>query len=172
MPSATVARASTQDGSSGTPVAQGVNEQGGSPTPIIQTMIAEGNKSTYSVGSRTGLTAADAPTGGDMTTGAFAGASGANLTAVNNALAAELRATCGTASAVLTGRLALYDESNNFLAFSETIQFVSDATLRLGNATGDFVCQRAIVDLGRAVKARFFVDSVSAGTWAIYLNPL
>lgn len=172
MPISTVARASAQDPTTGTPVAQGTNELGGSPTPIIQTMIGEGNKSTYSEDSRTGITAADAPTGGDMTTTGFAGSSGANLTDVYNALTAAIRATCDTASAVLTGRLALYDGSNNCISMSEPVSFTADPTLRLGNATGDFVSPRVLVDLGQARKVRFFVDSVSAGTWAVYVRPV
>lgn len=164
-------RAGTQDNSSGTPFPTGANEDGGARVP---TAILVGNKTTFSEATaRTGITGADAPTGGDLTTTGFAGSAGANLFALGNALAVQVRATCNTASKTLTGRLMMYDGSNNFLYTSEPISFTSDATLRLGNGSGDFVCQRPqVIDVGPAVRARFFVDSVSGGTWAINCRPI
>lgn len=163
-------KASTQDGSSGTPVAIAANEDSG--TNALQATVPVGNKTTYTEASRTGITAADAPTGGDLTTTGFAGSAGANLADAGNALTLSCRATCSAASKVLTGRVVLYDGSNNALAVSESITFTADATLRLGNASGDFVCPRVLVDCGQARKFRFFVDSVSGGTWAIYVRPV
>jgi len=163
-------KGSTQDTSGGTPVATVVNED--DSTKAVQAVAPVGSKSTWVSIPRTGITAADAPTGGDMTTTGFAGSAGANLGDVGNALTADVRATCGTAGATLTGRLALYDGSNNFLAMSESLSFTSDGTLRLGNAAGDFISQRLLVDLGHARKVRFFADSVSAGTWAVYVRPI
>ena len=163
-------KSSTQDASAGTPVATGTNEDSGSVA--LQANVLVGNKSTYSELSRTGLTAADAPTGGNLTTTGFAGSSGANLGDCGNALALAVRATCGTASAVLSGRVVFYDGSNNPIGLSEPITFTADALLRLGNATGDFVAPRVIVDAGQARKYRFLVDSVSAGTWAVYVRPI
>jgi hypothetical protein len=163
-------KTSTQDTSTGTPVAIIVNED--DSTKPIQANAIVGNKSTYSEVSRTGLTAADAPTGGDLTTGGFAGSAGANLGDCGNALALACRATCGTASKTLSGRLIFYDSSNNALGVSESMSFASDSTLRLGNASGDFVCPRVLIDAGQARKFRFFVDSVSGGTWAVYVRPI
>jgi hypothetical protein len=163
-------KASTQDASAGTPVATATNED--DSTKALQATVPVGNKSSWSETARTGLTAADAPTGGDMTTTGFAGTSGANLFDCGNALSCSARATCDTASATLAGRLALYDGSNNCLGLSELLTFTSDATRRLGNATGDFVAQRYLADLGAARKARFFVEAVSAGTWAVKCQPV
>ncbi len=163
-------KASTQDGTSGTPVATIVNEDSGSVA--LQANCLVGNKTTYSELSRTGLTAADAPTGGNLTTTGFAGTAGANLGDCGNALTLACRATCDTASATLTGRIVFYDGSNNAIGLSESISFTSDGTLRLGNATGDFVTPRVLVDAGQARKFRFKVDSVSAGTWAVYVRPI
>lgn len=162
-------KTSTPDATNGNPVAIVVSEVG---SVDIQEVAVVGNKTTWSETSRTSLTSADAPTGGDLTTTGFAGTSGANLIDVENAMSASVRATCGTASATLTGRLVLYDGSNNAIGYSELLTFTSDATRRLGNASGDFVAQRVIVDTGAARKCRFFVESVSAGTWAVYVRPL
>lgn len=170
MPTGTSYRGSTQDGSSGVQVAQATTEVSGSGT--LCTGVQEGNKTTYSETSRTGITSADAPTGGDLTTTGFAGTSGANLIDLGNALNALVRATCGTASASLSGRLIFYDGSNNATGVSASLSFTSDATLRLGNATGDFVSPTTLTDVGAARKCRFFVDSVSAGTWAIFVRPV
>lgn len=166
----TSTKASTQDNSTGTAVATAVNED--DSTKNLQAMVLVGNKTTFAEASRTGLTAADAPTGGDLTTTGFAGSAGANLTDCGNSLTAAVRATCGTASATLTGRVIFYDASNAAIGMSEQLTFVSDATRRLGNAAGDFICQRQLVDFGQARKFRFFVDSVSAGTWAVYVRPV
>lgn len=164
-------KASTQDTSTGTPVATAVNEDGSAGN--LQIVVPMGNKTSLAETSRTGLTGADAPTGGDMTTGGFAGSSGANLFDLGNAMACQIRATCSSASATLTGRLAFYDGSNVCLGLSESISFSSDATLRLGNGSGDFLCRaNQMVDVAGARKARFKVDSVSAGTWAIYARPI
>lgn len=165
----TTGRGSTQDGSSGVPAAVAVNEDG---SALLQAMAPVGNKTTYTEASRAGITTADAPTGGDLTTAGFAGSAGANLFDIGNALALHVRATCGTASKVLTGRVVFYDGSNNALSVSETLTFTSDATLRLGNASGDFVCPDTLIDARAARKARFFVDSVSGGTWAVYCRPI
>ncbi len=134
--------------------------------------VPVGNKTTWAETSRTGLTGADAPTGGDLTTTGFAGTAGVNLIDMGNALAVHLRATCGTASAILTGRLVLYDSSNAAIGVTATLTFTADGTLRLGNAAGNFVCAHAIQDVGGARKCRFFVDTVSAGTWAVYIRPI
>lgn len=164
-------RASTQDNTGGTQVATVTREDGAAG--LLQGMVPLANKTTFSETSRTGLTGADAPTGGDLTTSGFAGSSGANLFDLDQAMACQVRATCGTASATLTGRLAFYDGSNNPIGMSETLTFTSDGTLRLGNASGDFVCRaNLLVDVAGARKARFFVDSVSAGTWSIYARPV
>lgn len=162
-------KASTQDTSTGTPVAAGVNENG---SGTVQAVTLIGSKTTWGEVSRTGLTAADAPTGGDLTTAGFAGTSGANLGDAENALTLACRATCDTASKALTGRLVLYDGSNVAIGLSEQVTFSSDATRRLGNATGDFVSQRYLLDSGQARKFRFFVESVSGGTWAVYVRPI
>ena len=164
----TAYRGSTQDSSAGVQVAVAVNEDAAGQ---LVAGVQSGNKTTYSETSRTSLTTADAPTGGDLTTGGFA-ASG--LIDLGNALNAEVRATCGTASATITGRLIFYDASGTPLCqgTSQTLSFTSDATLRLGNATGDFVCPKLLVDVGAARKCKFFLDSVSSGTWAVYVRPV
>jgi hypothetical protein len=158
-------RSSTVDSSAGALVAIASNADGSSG--VIQASAPVALKETYSETSRTALTAADAPTGGNMTTGGF-GSSG--LVDVGQALQAQVRASCGTASAVLTGRLAFYDESSACIGMSETVTLTADGTLRLGNASGDFVTQTYLVDLRGATQVKFKVDSVSAGTWAVYVR--
>jgi hypothetical protein len=170
MPTTTGYRGSTQDGTNGVIVAQAVDEVNSGNTLVSG--VQEGNKTTYAETSRTGITAGDAPTGGDLTTTGFAGTSGANLFDAGNALNVAVRATSSTASATLTGRLIFYDGSNNPLGFSREFSFVSDPTLRQGNATGNFVAQVDMVDCNQARKAEFFVDTVSAGTWSIYCRPV
>lgn len=166
MPTGTAVKASTQDLSLGTPVAQGTTEV--TSSGALQTMILEGNVSTYSVGAaRTGVTSADTPTGGNMTTTGFAGSAGANLNDKGNSLNIAVWCTCDTASRTLQGRIALYDSSNVCIGMTRTIAFNSDPTLRLGNATGDFIAGVELVDANQARKYRVFVDSVSGGTWAI-----
>jgi hypothetical protein len=161
-------KSSTQDTSTGTPVATGNNENG---TGAIQAFVAVGNKTTWGEASRTGLTTADAPASGNMTTTGFAGAAGANLSDFENALSCQVRATCGTASKNLAGRVVFYDSGNNCLGYSESVSFLSDATKRLGSGTGDFISQTQVVDVKTARKGRFFVESIDAGTWAVYTNP-
>jgi hypothetical protein len=167
MPQSTGVHASTQDNSAGTLVAQATSEVSGSGT--LQTTVAEGNKSTYSEVSRTGITTADTPVGGDLTTGTF-GSSG--LIDCGNAINLALRATCSSASATLSGRVVLYDGSSNPIGYSEAVNFAADATLRLGNGTGDFVSQRVLVDVASARKVKFLVTAVSGGTWAVYARPI
>ncbi len=135
-------------------------------------MVPVGNKSTYPETARTGLTGADSPTGGDLTVTGFAGTAGANLIDIGNALAVMIRGTSSTASAVLTGRLILYTVGNAALGATATVTLTADGTLRLGNATGYFVANVAIQDVGAARKVRFFVDSVSAGTWTVNVTPV
>ncbi len=147
----------------------GRNEDGAGS---IGSIIPVGNKSTYLETARTGLTGADSPTGGDLTTTGFAGTAGANLIDVGNALAVMIRGTCGTASAILTGRVILYTALNAALGATATVTLTADGTLRLGNATGNFIANVAIQDVGAARKVRFFVDSVSAGTWTVQVTPL
>ena len=163
-------RASTQDNTAGTQIATTVTEDG--TAGVIQAVVQVGNKSAYTDIIRTGVTAADAPTGGDLTTTGFAGTAGANLLDLGNCLSVTVRATCTVASATLSGRVVFYDASNNPLAYSESLSFTSDGSLRLGNATGDFVVARQIIDAGQARKARFLVVSVSAGSWSIYARPI
>jgi hypothetical protein len=107
-----------------------------------------------------------------MTVSGFAGAGGSNLLDLGNALSMMCRATCDTASASLQGFVAYYDVNAVFLAKSEVLSFAADATLRLGNSSGNFICQRFLIDNGRARKARFFVTSVSAGNWSVFINPI
>jgi hypothetical protein len=158
-------KGSTQDSSAGTVVATASVADGSSGA--LQASVPVGLKETYSETSRTALTAADAPTGGNMTTGGF-GSSG--LVDVGQALQAQVRGSCGTASAILTGRLAFYDESSACIGMSETVTLTADGTLRLGNASGDFVTQTYLVDLRAATQVKFKVDSVTAGTWAVYVR--
>lgn len=170
MPLTAAARAATVDLVLGVQVAQAQSEVSGSG--ILQTIVTEGNKTSYPETSRTALVAADAPTGGDLTTTGFAGAAGVNLFDCGNALTLAIRATCTVAGATLTGFVVLYDVSANPLGKSEAVTFTADGTLRLGNAAGDFVSTRALVDCGAARKARFFVSSVTAGSWSVYARPV
>jgi hypothetical protein len=161
-----VAKASTQDNSAGVPVATTTNEDGSAGNIGLTAQV--GNKTIYAETSRTGLTAADAPTGGNMTSGGF----GTSLIETGNMMQAMIRATCGTASATLKGRLAFYDSAGACIGISPQQTFISDATLRLGNASGDFIAPPVLVDLQGARQVKFFVDSVSAGTWAVYVRPI
>ena len=163
-------RAGTVDGTNGVQVATVPPEDGSGGQ--LQAIIQVGNKTLMGETARTTLTAADAPTGGDLTTTGFAGTSGANLFDVGNCLSVAVRATCDTANATLTGRLVFYDGSNNPLGYSESMTFTSDSTLRLGNASGNFVAARQLIDAGQARKARFLVTSVSTGTWSVYCRPI
>jgi hypothetical protein len=163
-------KASTQDAAGGIPVATVVNED--DATKGLQANSLVGAKETWAVGSRTPITAADAPAGGNLTTTGFAGSAGANLADCGNALTLACRATCDAASKTLAGRLVFYDSANAPLGLSEPISFTSDPTLRLGNAAGDFVSPRVLVDAGQARKFRFFVDSVTGGSWSIYVRPI
>ena len=160
-------RGSTADGSSGVQVAGAVYEGGAGPT--VPWGVGVGNKSTFAVVDRTGLTDADAPTGDDLTVATGFGSTG--LCDLANSLNASVRATCTVAGATLTGRLVWFDETPLAIGISAPITFTSDATLRLGNASGDFVAIPQLVDCGVARNCRFFVDSVSAGTWAVYVRP-
>ena len=162
-------KASTEDNTNGTPVATITPEVG---SPAIQATASVGHKTTWSETSRTSITAADAPTGGDMTTTGFAGSAGANLFDCENSMSVAVRATCDTANKSLTGRVAFYDGSNACLGYSEQMTFASDATLRLGNAAGNFIAQRQVIDAGSARKAEFLVTSVSGGTWLVYCRPI
>ncbi len=141
------------------------NEDG---TGELKAVVPCGNKTTYGETGRTALTGADNPTGGDLTSTGF----GVSLVDLGNALSVHLRATCGTASAVLTGRVILYDISGNAIGSLATVTFTADATLRLGNAAGNFIANTAIQDVGGARKCRFFVDTVSAGTWQVFVRPI
>jgi len=157
---------STADNSTGVAVPGAVAEGSIPPPPWG---VGVGNKETFAATSRTGLTAADAPTGGDLTTGGFGSA---GLVDCSNCLNVAVRATCNTASAALSGRLVFYDSSSNCLSISTTLAFVSDPTLRLGNGSGDYVCNPQLVDVGAARQCKFLVDSISAGTWAVYVRPI
>lgn len=163
-------RASTQDTTAGTQVATATNE--GAAAGVIAVSAIVGNKTTWAEASRTGITTPDAPTGGDLTTTGFAGASGANLADAENALSLSVRATCTVANATLTGRIIFYDATPAPVSYSESVTFSSDGTLRLGNASGDFVSQRVLLDCGQARKFRFLVTAVSAGSWSVYARPI
>lgn len=162
MPTSTAVRASTQDGAAGTQVAQATNEVG---TGAVQTIVPEGNKTTYSETSRTSLSAVDTAT--DMSTSGF----GTSLIDIGNALSLHVRASCSAASKVLTGHLVFYDASSNPISISETITFNSDASDRLA-AAGDYICQCTLIDARAARKCKFYVDTLSGGTWAIYVRPV
>lgn len=161
------AKASTQDNTSGTPFATIASEEG-TPEPI-QGVGLVGNKSTYAELSRTAVTAADAPTSGDLSTSHFAGSAGANLQDLGNALAVAIRATCTVAGTTMSGRVVFYDGSNNPIGYSELVTFTSDGTLRL-SASGDYVSQRAVVDAGAGRKAAFLATSVASGSWSVYIR--
>lgn len=163
MPVSAVVRGSTQDSSTGVPVAAGVNEV--TSGNILQTTIQEGNKTTYAATARTGLTAADANT--DMSTTSFASAA---LIDVGNAMCCVIDGKSSVASATISGRLILYDGSSNCIGMSELVAFQADATRRI-TAAGDYVSSIAIADVGRARYVKFFVEAVSAGTWAITTTP-
>jgi hypothetical protein len=170
MPQSTGTRASTQDSSAGTLVATAVDEV--TSGNALQVVVNEGNKSTYSETSRLTITTPDAPTGGNVTNGS-GGFGNTGLIDAGNAMAAALRATCTVASATLTGRLVLYDASGNCIGISTSIVFTSDPTLRLGNASGDFIAVgNQLVELAGARQCKFFVDTVSAGSWSLYLRPI
>lgn len=161
-------RGSTQDGTSGTQVAQAANESSGAGA--LQATAPVGNKTTYAEVSRTGVTTADTATT-DLSTTGFAGSAGANLGDAENALTLAVRATCDAAGKTLTGRVVLYDGGNNPLAVSESLSFTSDAALRL-SAAGNYVCPRQLIDCGQARKFRFYVDAVTGGTWAVAVRPI
>lgn len=158
-------RASTQDGTNGTPVATAVNEDSGSNA--LQAVVSVGNKTTYAEASRTGLTAADAPSGGDLSSSGF----GTSLVNAANALSANLRATCTVSGATLVGKLVHYDASGNPTGYGPAVTFTSDGTLRL-SSSGDYVSQRVVQDLGAARQVKFFVVSVTAGSWSVYVRPV
>jgi hypothetical protein len=162
MPTGT-SRASTQDNSAGVQYATTPNEDGGQPFQAVATVTG---KTLYArTAHRTGIAAADTP--GDMTSAGF----GASRLSVYNAGSIHVEATSSVASAILVGQLAFYDESGNFAGFSQQVVFTSDAANRLGSGTGNFVCPAAILNLGASLAVRFFILSISAGTWAINVRP-
>ncbi len=165
MPVSSSARGSTADATNGVQVAQSTNEVGAGP--ILQTVVVEGNKTTYSEGSRTGLTTVDSAT--DLSSSGF----GTSLIDLGNAARITLRATCstGTSAPTLQGRLVHYDASGNVISVGELITFLADATRRI-TAAGDYVCPRWITDAGQARKVKFYVESISSGTWAVYVRPI
>jgi|SRR5215831_2476302 len=165
----TATRSSTQDSSTGTQVATAINEDSGGGA--LQASIPVGNKTTYSEGSRTGLTTADTSTT-DLTTAGFAGSAGANLIDISNALSLVIRAQSNTASKILTGRVIFYDGSNNPIAFSESLSFTSDASLTIAGSGQKYPSQHQIIDAGASRKVRFYVDSISGGTWDICVRPV
>ena len=169
MPISTSYRGSTQDNANGVQVAQATVEVSGAG--VLVTGVNEGNKTTYAnTPTRTGITTNDTTTT-DLSTSGFAGGSGANLVDLGNALNVCVRVSCSVASATLNGRLIYYDGSNNPIAYSENMTFVSDSTVRL-SAAGDYISQHYITDVGEARKVRFYITSVSTGTWAIYVRPI
>jgi hypothetical protein len=93
--SLTSVRASTQDATTGTPVAAVANRD--DSTKAIQANALVGVKTDYTVLSRTSVSSADAST--DMSTSGF----GTSLGDVGNSMHVELRAQCDTASKNLTG---------------------------------------------------------------------
>lgn len=159
-------KASTQDSTSGTPVAIATNENG---SGNIQVFGQIGSKTTWGETSRTGLTTNDTGTT-DLTTSGF-GASG-GLIDLENAISIEVRCACDTASKVLTGRAIFYDGSNNPLSFSETLSFTSDASLTIAGSGQKYPSQRQIIDVGQARKCRFYVDSITGTTWNVYVRPI
>ena len=163
----TTVRSSTQDGSAGTPVMAGLNEDG---SATLQLVALVGNKTTYAEAVRTAITAADTAVV-DLSTVGFAGTSGANLTDCGNALVLTCRASCSVPSGTLTGRVVLYDGSNAPISLSEVVTFTSDGSRRL-SAAGDYVVARTLIDAGQARKFRFYVESVSAGTWTVAVRPI
>lgn len=160
----TQVRASTQDSAAGTPVATAVNEDAAGD---LQAMVQVGNKSTYASTARAGITAADTATT-DLSGSGF-GASG--LIGLGNAQSAAVRATCTMPYLSITGVLVLYDGSGNPLSVSKPIVFCANRTLRI-SAAGDYVSETAIVDVGRAVQAKFFAQTVQGGSWTVYIGGL
>ena len=167
MSQSTAIRASTQDNSTGTQVAQAVNEVTGAGA--LQTVCIEGNKSTYNDIVRTGLTAADTAT--DLSTVGFAGTAGANLLDLGNALSVTVRGTCDTANKTLVAQIIFYDAALTPLSKSEQVSFNSDAILRQ-SAAGYYISQRAIIDAGQARYARVYVVSMTGTTWNVYARPI
>lgn len=169
MPISTVARGSTQDGTSGVPVAQCTNESG---SGILSAGVAEGNKSTYTGQTRSSQTSADTATT-DLSTAGFAGSSGANLCDVSNALNIHISGQCSDDLETLTGRIIFYNSSDAPIGMSEIITLTSDSAVRV-SSSGDYLAYVTpqLVDAGRATQARFYILTVSAGTWSITITPV
>jgi hypothetical protein len=165
MPTSTAQRGSTQDNSSGVQVAQGNTEVTNSG--VLQTVIEEGNKTTYAETGRTGLTTDDTGTT-DLTSGGF----GTSLADCGNALSVYMRAACSVASATLTGFLVFYDGSGAPIAMSTTYSFTSDATKTIAGSGQKFPCVKQMTDCGAARQCKFYVLTVSAGTWNVYVRPI
>lgn len=162
-------RASTVDGTAGLQVSTVTPEDG--TAGVIQGTVALSNKTAYAEVARAPITAADVAT--DLSTAGFAGSSGANLFDIANCGVVQVRATCSSPSATLTGRLVFYDGSNVPVSLGDVaaITLTADATRRV-SASGDYLAPRVLVDAGAARKARFFVEAVSAGTWSVSCRPL
>ncbi len=162
----TAYRGSTQDGAAGVQVATAVNESGAA-SGALTAGVQVGNKSTYPSIATTGITTAYAYAGGDVTTTGFA-VSG--LYDLANCLNVNTQADSSVASANLTGRLIFYNDVSGCIGISTALSFVSDPTLRLGNAAGNFICPSYMTDVQSARYTNFFVDSISAGIWTVRLR--
>lgn len=118
---------------------------------------------------RSGLTGDDSGTV-DMSTTAFAGTAGANLTAINNRGALAVWCEFTNVAGEATVEVVFYDNSNNPLFVSEALSFTAK-TQRV-SATGDYMSQAQLVDTYGASKYRAFLRTLGAGNVDIFAHPI
>ncbi len=110
---------------------------------------------------RDNAVAADSAT--DMSTTAFAGAAGANLSVINNRGALVVWCTFEAATTSAKIRVIYYDGSNNPLFIGPEMTFVPVSGFRL-SATGHYMSQPQIVETYGASKARPYIVTHSDST--------
>jgi len=158
-------RASTPDPSAGIQVATATNELDGVGT--LQATVPMGNKSTFTEVARTGLTTDDTGTT-DLTSAGF----GSGLVDLGNCLSLLIRVLCNTAGGVLTGIVIFYDAAGNPVSYSELLTFTADTALTVAASGQKYPAARLIIDAGSARQAKFYVKSISGGTWNVYMRPI
>lgn len=106
----------------------------------------------------------------DMSTSGFAGASGANLFAINNCGSLVVWCEFANSAGSATVEIVYYDSSNNPLFVSEQIAFAAK-TQRVSSA-GDYMSQVQVIDTYGASKYRPFVRVIGTGNVDVFAQPI
>ena len=106
----------------------------------------------------------------DMSTADFAGASGANLLAVNNRGALVVWCEFADPAGSATVEVVFYDDADAPLFVSEQVSFVAKSQ-RMA-AAGDYLSQAQLVDTYGASQYRPFLRTKGTGNVDIYAHPV